>query len=87
MGRAAKRKRERQWLSQREPGALVQYAELDPEEAVTCGATVLAFHPENSQPLAMLWPDGCISFNASYFSPSDATELVMDAAKFARGSK
>ena len=53
----------------------MQYADLDVQEAVLCGAEVLAFHPRTSQPLALMWPDGRLSFNSTYYSQSDALEL------------
>ena len=58
----------------------MRYADLVLEEAVLCGAEVLAFHPRTSEPLALIWPDGRLNFNSTYFSHSDARELLEEVA-------
>jgi hypothetical protein len=37
--------------------------------------------------LAFIWPDGRMAFNARFFTPADATELIRDASRLAARSK
>ena len=78
MGRRARAKRVGRWLRARDFTGPLQYADLDVQEAVLCGAEVLAFHPRTSEPLALIWPDGQINFNSTYFSHGDARELATE---------
>lgn len=83
MGKRARAKRTGRWLQESRSGTRMEYADIDLDEAFVCGAQVLAFHPRTSDPLAFVWPDGRLSFNSTYFSHSDARELVAEVAALA----
>lgn len=87
MSSLRKGKRHNRWIQQPRSGGPVGYADIEIDEAFMCGARVIAFHPTNSAPLAFTWPDGRMAFNARFFTPADATELIRDASRLAARSK